>query len=100
MSETTNWRMLCDLYKYVERPLTIVRITEDVFCELIEGYPALKALRYRIHSDIISLVDREIAGDARALAVFILALFRELPEANISRMSTAHDVTSSAMRTP
>ncbi|MEA2416437.1 MAG: hypothetical protein QOI58_3094 [Thermoanaerobaculia bacterium] len=92
--------MLLDLYRYVERPLTIVRITEDVFCELIENYPGLKALRYRIHSDIISLVDKEIAGDARALAVFILALFRELPEANISRMSTAHDVTSRAMRTP
>jgi hypothetical protein len=92
--------MLCDLYRYVERPLTIVRITEDVFCELIEDYPALKELRHRIHGDIMSLVDKEIAGDARALAVFILALFRELPEANISRMSTAHDVASSAMRTP
>jgi hypothetical protein len=92
--------MLYDLYKYVERPLTVVRITEDVFCELIETYPALTAMRYRIHSDIISLVDKEIAGDARALAVFILALFRELPEANISRMGTTHDVASSAMRTP
>ena len=92
--------MLLDLYKYVERPLTIVRITDDVLCELIETYPVLKDLRFRIHSDISSLVDKEIAGDALALAVFILALFRELPEANISRMSTAHDVTSSAMRTP
>ena len=100
MSETTNWQILLDLYKYVERPLTIVRITEDVFCELIEDCPALKPLRYRIHTDISSLVDKEIAGDALALAVFILALFRELPEANISRMSTAHDVTSGAMRTP
>ena len=100
MSETTNWQMLCDLYKYVERPLTIVRITEDVLSELIETYPALKDLRFRIHSDMSSLVDKEIAGDARALAVFILALFRELPEANISRMGTAHDVTSSATRTP
>jgi hypothetical protein len=43
MSETTNWQMLLDLYKYVERPLTIVRITEDVFSELIETYPVLKA---------------------------------------------------------
>lgn len=99
MSENTNWQMLLDLYKYVERPLTIVRITEDVFSELIETYPVLKDLRFRIHGDISSLVDKEIAGDARALAVFILALFRELPEANISRKHTARDVTSSPMKT-
>lgn len=99
MSTTTNWQMLLDLYRYVERPLTIVRITEDVFCELTESYPALKDLRHRIHSDIVSLVDKEIAGDARALAVFILALFRELPEANVSRKHTAHDVLSSAQKT-
>lgn len=99
MSTTTNWQMLLDLYGYVERPLTIVRITEDVFCELIENYPALKDLRHRIHSEIVSLVDKEIAGDARALAVFILALLRELPEANVSRKHTACDVTTSPMKT-
>lgn len=87
MSTTTNWQMLLDLYGYVERPLAIVRITEDVFCELIENYPALKDLRHRIHSEIVSLVDKEIAGDARALAVSSLPFFASCPK-RTSREST------------
>jgi hypothetical protein len=91
-----NWQLLDDLYKYVERPLTIVRIADDVFHDVMANYPAVKTFQYQVWGDICALVQAEIATDARALAVFILALFRELPETNPARFK--RNTTTNAPR--